>query len=578
MKNTYLQLIFIISFQLISVVAFSQDIPQHISFTGIYDFMDELANEGVIEINSAIKPYSRNFIADKLVEAESKSKVLNIRQKKELNFYLVEFALELKKLPDSKLKLYKNGNFDLALLQPAFNYKDTLFRARITPILGMNITTNKNGNIIKRWYGADFQSMIGKNLSVYGSLRDISIDGQLLARRNYLNDYPGYEYKESPTGGDFSDSRGGIKYANRWMSFGLVKDNVVWGDNYHGSNILSGRSPSFPMLTFHLKPVKWFELNFLHGWLVSNIVDSSRYYVDNKDQKFYRMANKFIAANMFTFTPINKLNISVGNSIIYSERFIQPAYLLPVAFYKSIDHSLTKGLSLENQNSQVFLNVSSRNIRHLHLYTSIFADEIGISRFMPDSKERNPISYKLGAHLSNFPVQNLSLTGEFTQSGIITYKHSIPSLTWASNSYNLGHYLGDNSREIYLAMAYKPLRGLDLNLSLTTAKHGNEFNYIRRNSDKSDATKVFLSQPVLGEVSWSNTTFGFNARYEIINNAYAIVNVMSSDINGYDLTSTPIPGDESENLLTAQGYLDLYSPKFLQGKNTTISVGFSFGF
>jgi len=563
---------------LFSVTLNAQDIPQHISYARIYEFMDEMANEGLIELNSTIKPYSRSFIAKKLHEINANISALNVRQKKELKFFLNEYALELNKLPDSKLNIIKNDKFNLAILQPALHYKDSLFRARITPILGMNYTTNSNGNIIKRWYGAEFQSMIGKHLSVYGSLRDISIQGDLLARPRYLNDYEGYEYKESASGGDYSDSKGGIKYANSWLSVGLVKDNVEWGDNYHGSNILSGRSPSFPMLTFHLKPVKWFELNFLHGWLVSNLIDSTRYYVDNQDKKFYRMANKFIAANMFTFTPVNKLNISVGNSIIYSERFIQPAYFLPVAFYKSIDHTLTKGLSLENQNSQVFLNISSRNIKHLHLFTSVFADEISISRFMPDSKEKNPVSYKIGANLSNFPVQNLSLTGEFTRTGIITYKHSIPALTWASNGYNLGNYLGDHSQEYYLGMTYKPIRGLDLNLSVTDAKHGNEFIYLRRNSDKSDATKVFLSQPFMGEVSWSNRTYAFDARYEIINNAYAVINVIHSDIKTYDLTTTPIAGDESEVLLDAQGYMNLFTPKFLQGKNTTITVGFSFGF
>ncbi len=570
--------IYILFVLLLSLSAYSQDIPQHISYVRIYDFLDELANDGFIEINSSVKPYSRNYIAGKLNEANSVYNELNYRQKKELKFFQNEFALELNKLPDSKLKVLNTDHFNIAFIQPAFNYNDSLFRVRITPILGMHITANANGNIIKRWYGADFQSMIGKNISVFGSLRDISIQGDLLARPGYLNDFPGYEYKESSSGGDFSDSRGGIKYSNNWISVGLVKDNIVWGDNYHGSNILSGRSPSFPMITLQIKPVKWFELNYIHGWLVSNVIDSTRYYLDNQGGKKYRQANKFIAANFFTITPFRNLNFSVGNSIIYAEPNVQPAYFLPVAFYKSIDHTLTKGLNLENQNSQVFLNISSRNIKHLHLYTSVFADEISISRFKPDSKERNPISYKIGANLSNFPLQNLSITGEFTQTGIITYKHSIPALTWASNGYNLGSYLNDNSQEIYLALAYKPIRGLDLNLSLTNAKHGNEFNYIRRNSDKSDATKVFLSQPVLDELSWTNSTLAFNARYEIFNNAYAVLNVMQSDIKGYDLTSTPIAGDESEVLHTAQGYLDLFTPKFLQGKNKTITVGLSFGF
>lgn len=578
--NSYIKYkIFVFSvFLLLSVKLYSQDIPQHITSSGVYELIDELANEGIIEINSAVKPYSRNLIAEKLLEATSNSKNLSKRQISEIRYYLNDYSSEMGDLPDSKIKLYRNNNADISLIQPAFHYSDSIFRARILPILGMHITSNKNGNIVKRWYGASFESLIGKNLSIYGSVRDVSIEGALLARPSYLNNFSGYEYKESTKGGDFSDSRGGIKFANKWLSVGLIKDNIVWGDNNHGSNIISGRVPSFPMITLMVKPAKWFELNYFHGWLVSNVLDSTRFYVENTGAKMYRQTNKFIAANLFTFTPIPKFNISFGNSIIYAENNIQPAYFLPVAFYKSIDHTLTKGLKIENQNSQLFLNVSSRIIKHLHLYTSIFFDEIEFSRFKPSSAEKNPGSFKFGAQLSNFPLKNLSAVAEFTRTGIITYKHSIPALTWASNGYNLGHYLSDNSHEIYAAIKYKPLKGLSVDFSFTDAKHGNEYIYLRRNSLKMDQTKIFLSQPSLGEISWSNRSYELNIRYEVFNNAFAIINLLNSNIQGYDLTSTPIQYDESEVLRDAQGYLNIFSPAYLHGKNTTITFGFSFGF
>jgi len=567
MKKTILSILFIFAFLAVS----AQDIPEHISYTRIYDYLDELATDNIIELNSVAKPYARTFIAEKLLQAQGKKDKLNKRQRDELRFFLNEFALEQDKLPGTNFTISRNENLTFAGIQPGLSYRDSVFRVKITPLLGMDITRNSNGTITKRWYGADFQAMFGKHLSVYGSLRDISIDGPLLARPGYLNDYPGYEYKESASGGDFSDSRGGIKYSWSWGSIGLVKDNVIWGDNYHGSNILSGRAPSFPMLTLHLKPTKWFELQYFHGWLVSDVLDSTRYYLDNLGAKHYRMKNKFIAANMLTFTPVDNLNLSVGNSIIYAEDNVQPGYFLPIAFYKSIDHTLTKGLNLENQNSQIFLNFSSRNIKHLHLFTSVYADEISWGRFLPKSKERNPISYKVGADLSNFPIENLSLVAEYTNTNIINYKHSIPALTWASNGYNLGSYLGDNSEEMYLAMRYKPIRGLDLSLSYTDAKHGNEYEYVRDNH----AIDAIISQPSPGSITWSNKTLGFNAQYEVFNNAYAIVNVAYSNIQGYNLTSTPIVGEVRK---TAQGYLDLFTPAYLQGKDTTVTVGFSFGF
>jgi hypothetical protein len=82
---------------ILNTAVFSQEIPQSVSNTGIYDFLDELANNKIISINSAIKPYSRLFIAQRLKEAEEKKEQLNARQQKELEFYLTDFGKELMK-------------------------------------------------------------------------------------------------------------------------------------------------------------------------------------------------------------------------------------------------------------------------------------------------------------------------------------------------------------------------------------------------------------------------------------------------------------------------------------------------
>ena len=572
----------------------AQDIPQHISYTRIYDFVDELANDGLIEINSVVKPYPRTYICEKLLEAKEQEQALSKRQRSELAYFLEEFALEQNRLPEYDIPLIEGKKSRLDLLPPVFNYADTNFRARIQPILGMHIFSNARGSISQRWFGADFQAMIGRHVSVYGSLRDISLAGkskleeqssphrfERLSNPTYLTNLPGCQYKEPS---DFSDSRGGIKLGWNWGSVGLVKDNITWGDSYNGSNIISGRAPSFPMITLNLRPAKWFELNYIHGWLISNVVDSARFYVENDVKKWYRNHNKYIAANMLTFTPVPKLNISFGNSIIYAEDNIQPGYLVPVAFYKSIDHLLTKGIGTENQNSQVFFNISSRNIKHIHLYSSLFFDEIKFSRFKTSSKDKNPMSLKIGGKVTNFPVKNISATAEFTRTNIINYKHSIDAITYASSNYNLGHYLGDNAQEFYASLAYKPIRGLDVNVFYLNAKHGNEYNMMKYDENGEGGTAPgsansyiikIISQPSLGDIIWTNKTFGFRALYEVFNNAYAVLNVEHSDIQGNDAVSEAIPG---ERRMTPQEVLDYFTPPFLQGKNTTITVGFSLGF
>ena len=46
----------------------AQNVPEHIDNQTIVLFLDEMASSHIIELNSSIKPYSRSFIAEKLLE------------------------------------------------------------------------------------------------------------------------------------------------------------------------------------------------------------------------------------------------------------------------------------------------------------------------------------------------------------------------------------------------------------------------------------------------------------------------------------------------------------------------------
>lgn len=582
-------LITLLTFFCGTLLLFAQNIPQNMEYTRLYSFIDELATDGLVDVNSAIKPYNRNAIAAMLKQAKAQDSLLNKRQKKDLAFFMSDFANELDTMPKAYVHWTDKKSFDLSLLQPQFLYQNKYFKFHLRPILGMDLLYNRHGLIMKRRWGFDVQMDIVKHVSVWGSLRDISLDGRQLSDEYYANIYekidaakitkpqylynlPGYQYKEANYGGDYSDFRGGIKAYAWWGSIGLVKDQLAWGDSYNCSNIISGRAPSFPMITLQLTPCKWFEFNYIHGWMVSNVLDSTYFYTEEtytttESKKHYRPMNKFIAANMFTFTPIPRLKLSIGNSIIYAERNIQPMFLIPFAFFKSLDHLMTKGVGSENQNSQIFINLSSRNIKHLHLFASFFIDEFATKRL--SNAEHNLISYKAGFEVSNWPLKNLSYGFEFTRTNTLNYKHSIQAITWASNSYNLGHYLGDNTQQFFAFINYKPVKGLNLNLSYTKDQKGNDYEYVRKN------TKQILAQPILKDIVWENDIVSFKALYEVWPNAYATVQVDWNNARGYDIDSPVIEG---ENRLDANGYLTKFTPSFYQGSNITVTCGLNIGF
>jgi hypothetical protein len=509
---------------------YSQEVPQSVNNKAIYDFLDELANNHIIEINSAIKPYSRLFISQRLKEAEENKEQLNPRQQKELDFYLMDFGKEL------------NAGKDWKRRKDLFYYKDDLFSLTLNPILGGELFTNSSGKATYWRNGAEVRGYIQK-WGFYASLRD-NHEKPLLGRPEYLTQREGGHLKRST---DWSEMQGGVTYSWKWGNAGLVKERLQWGNNYNGANIFGGNNPTFVQIKLHISPVKWFDFSYFHGWLNSMVVDSTNsYWVTNSYGTDYRKVyhKKFIAANMITFTPLKNLNVSGGNSIVYSDQNIHPAYLIPLFFYKSVDHSLTSGIN--NMNSQMFLDISSRQIKNLHLYATMFIDELSVARFTKKD-EWNFFSYKAGFRLTDFPVLNLSFTTEFTYTYPLTFQHNVPTLTFETAHYNLGHYLRDNSKEWYVALDYRPLRTLDINLFFIDAIRG---------PDYTELGVPRLGNPPLASVEWHNTSFGLRASYQIINDLYTWCSLIFSNISG-DMR---------------------WSPEYFYGRKSTLNLGVTFGF
>lgn len=548
-------------FVLISLGAGSQVVYESVQRTNIYDFLDELANEKLISINSVVKPYSRMFIAEKLQEAWEQKDQLSRRQQQEIEFYMKDYRLEL--VYNTKgmkpLNIFpKKENLATSLDPLAVTYRDSLVAFSLRPVFGLEYFINENDEAFHRWGGAELFGYISKNFGAYSSLRD-NHENVVLTSPEYFNQRYGAVLKGSVKGGnDYSEARGGAMASWNWGAIGFVKDHAVWGNNYNGANILSGRTPSFGQLKLQLTPARWFEFNYIHGWLVSDVIDSSRSYWDG-DTYRQVMHQKYIAANMFTFIPWKHLNISLGNSIIYSDIGVQAAYLVPFLFYKSVDHTLNSTNNYAGQNSQMFFDISSRNIKHLHLYFSFFVDEFSINR-VTDSEKHNFLSYKGGFRLSNWPLKDLSLITEYTYTLPMTYQHRISTTTFESNSYNLGHYMRDNAQDIFVALIYKPIRGLRIDLSYNFAQHGNDYVY-GEYEPRDDMA------PMLKDISWQKSVIGLKAKYEFINNTYVFAGVLISDIQGYDIDG-----------LTAEDYLNMFTPEMYWGNTTTINLGFNVGF
>ena len=167
------------------------------------------------------------------------------------------------------------------------------------------------------------------------------------------------------------------------------------------------------------------------------------------------------------------------------------------------------------------------------------------------------------------------------RSYIACYTHSIDALTWQSNSYDMGHYMGDNAQSIYAELAYRPMRGMLLRMSYTNDTKYNSYAYLR--TYRQDGTIIregdisqTIAQKPFDKAIFRNDILRLDGMYEVHPNMFVTLALEYNHARGYDNQNTnAIP---SEYTGDAQYYLNRYMPLYYHGKNLTLSAGFSFGF
>jgi hypothetical protein len=562
--------IHIIIILFLSLNTYPQTVFQPLTHKPVYDFLDELATDHVIDLTSIVKPYPRMYIAEKLFQADTLRSLLTEGQQAELDFYLEDFNKER----------YQKGTYTKRI--DLLHYKDRLFNFTINPILGSDMWYNENGFFYHWWNGLEAWSYVGK-WSFYANIRD-NHESTILTARDFMNQRIGAANIKSSSAGnrDYEEIRGGVAYSWRTGSVGLFMDQFAWGENHAGANIFSGRTPAFARFDLHLTPADWFDFHYVHGQLVSEVVDSINSFwttssYGNDLREVYHP--KFLAANIFTFTPIKYLQLSAGNSVIYDYRSPHIAYMIPVMFWKAIDHTLNA--RIDNMNSQMFFSASSRNIRHLHLHATLFVDELKITR-LNDPDEYNLWSLKAGLHAVNLlshtsnVIPRNSFTVEYTISNALTFRHYVPTLTFESNQYNLGHYLEDNARDLYIALSLSspfafgqsssssslreynihPLRNifatLRLNIYFNNSRKGPDHTFL--GTEPRMAIKPFT--PTV----WESTRFGIRVNCQVVNNLYLRL------------------GYEWRNVTGEQPWINMWTPGVFHGMTNTWLLGINFGY
>lgn len=443
-------------------------------YRNVYSYLSRIAQRGVIEFDDLVQPIPRKIIVEKLEYLQQVSHKLTPLERKELTFFYKEYTQDTKlMLADSLLplsskvqifKYNKNDRFRFLASQ------DKLFSINFQPIFGYKFLFNNDSkNITHRWSGFWTYGYIGKRIGYSFDFRANQEDGLGVDSTKSFSQETGVIARFRKNGLEYSDVKAVITYDWKWGNIAVGKDFMPVGYGSDGRIILSTKAPSFPLIRLDVKPVKWFAFNYAHIWLNSDVVDSTKIRASGiPGVSQVSDVPKFMATHSLIFTPFKGFRFLLGESIIYNNQ-VQLGYLTPILFFRAVSHyqgELTRSNTVSN--SQFFAQISSRNhIPHTHLYASFWVDEVSLS-----IKGRNQTAYNLGVSLTDFPINNLYISTDYTRVRPYAYVHYLPMQTYQNAGYNLGHWIGPNADQWSTTLQYRVSRGLDIRFMYRYVRKG----------------------------------------------------------------------------------------------------------
>ncbi len=462
----------------------------------VYSFLQRMYVRGLHTENLEVTPLSRSKIAECLQVIQRGDSLLSVLDKQELAFYSKDFAYELQS--------HSSGNTVIESSWHLFRYSDSTMSLVLDPMLGVNI--NRRG--YHRFSGAKLYGQFGDMVGYTFHFTENAESGDRINDNRTNASATGINIvRRIGNSIEYSDIRATIGTKWKWGSIAMGKDYVNWGMGQRSKLILSSKAPSFPFIRLDINPTDWLRFYYFHGWLQSDVLDSSRTYssrISTMPRNIYR--EKYIAAHLVSLTPMKDLNFSFGESIVYSDISPNLLFLNPLLFYRAVDHYLTTKEIGDGNNSQIFFNADYRAFNMLELYGSLFIDEISTDAIFNDAKARNQLGYTLGFMLTSPFQTDVTITAEYTRMLPWVYSNFIQTQTYESDGYLLGNYIGQNADQIYLKLEYRVLPQARVSLF---------YDYVRKGGLEDIHFQYELPSPhfLYGTVT-RNTQYGIDIFYE----------------------------------------------------------------
>lgn len=431
----------------------------------VYDFLLRAETRGFLENRSLSQlPLQRQTIIDILLEMKNDDTISDA-DKEIVDFYLREFNGEIE---DNTVLFESKSESDQILFDGILSEKDKYFyknndsnsSVNIKPLLKSDIYLTNSDDFDNKY------SVIGQGgFRLFGNIENL---GYFLQATNG-SDFAGsrnlainrsrelsrnIKFFNLESDVDLTESH--LRYQSDWFYAIIGRETRLLGAGINQNIFISNYSPPFDAISLGAR-FNEFEYRFTHGSLLGIPTD-------NVGQGFNAaIPDKYITMHRFAVRP-DWGEISFWEGVIYSERFIDIAYLNPLSFLKSLEHALR-----DRDNSLMGFDFTVRPTTGLQIKGSFLLDDIIFDRIGTGFWSNKTAWNIAGIYSFRSPFD---IGVEYSRVEPYTYSHFNPQNSYSNDQLPLGSRILPNSDYLTVFTNYWWGGKYPLRIKVSRVRHG----------------------------------------------------------------------------------------------------------
>ncbi len=418
----------------------------------VYTFLRRMDAKGILP------KYHDTFLTLPRIEVSKYLDILNehrnrltTTEKELLDMYRAEFSLDygLDKAPrtilldDSTTITKRIGDLFSSKEKFIYAYRDSSVSFYGNFIFSLNMTSANGTSHAPTSYemgifGGRVHGTIGSSFGYYLQVTNgllygdktyaLGMDPQLQAN---------YKIHEANSN-SFDETEGYLQYHNNWLTVQVGREQLLWGTAVDPEEKLYLSSDAAPFDFIRMNAQYGiFSFAYIHGWLQGMRTFVYNAYADMYDES---VEPKYIAAHEINLSFPGVLDFGANEMIIYSRPSPELAYLNPVNFFKSVEHSLQ-----DRDNALLTFDVKTHFLDPVQIFGSILIDDMDFSK-LGTKYWGNLFAYQIGGYyIEPFKIPDADLLIQYTLIDPYVFSHHIPVNSYTNKELTLGYPMEPNS-------------------------------------------------------------------------------------------------------------------------------------